>query len=113
MDGKEETLFELFRTVREDLLGEYGVGLSLKAEGQDFTLRVRSRKNTGDEKQPYFAVVVAPTYGGFRVSYKPSGNPPAENTVTVVDDGSAGRLLGIMRGFVEAERKRLIEFRQR
>src|SRR3954467_9126435 len=98
MGEREEVLFDLFRRLREYLVDEYGVGLALKAEGQDFTLRARSRKNPGDEKRPFFALVIAPRDGGYRVSYKPGGVPSAESEVTLVDVGTADELFDLVRG---------------
>src|SRR4051794_5263233 len=98
MDGTEAILFDLFRRLRGYLLDEYGFGLALKAEGQDITLRVRSRKNAGDQKQPYFALVIAPRDGGCRISYKPGGAPSAESEVTLVDVGTADELFDLVRG---------------
>ena len=112
MDETEEVLFDLFRRLREYLMEEFGVGLTLKAEGHDFTLRVKSRTNSGDQKQPYFALVVAPRDGGYRVSYRPGGAPSAESEVTLVDGGTADVLFDLVRGHVETERKRLMEYRQ-
>ena len=112
MDRIEEVLVGLFSGLREELREEYGVGLALKAEGHDVTLRVRSQKKAGDEKQPYFAVVVGERDGAFRVTYKPGGVPSAESQVTIVDPDSSDRLLGLVRGYVEAERRRLIDYRQ-
>jgi len=106
MDEREEILIDLFRRLREDLATEYGVGLALKSEGEDFALRVSGKKNSGDEKQPYFALVLAPDSRGYRISYKPGG-------VTIVKGDSADELLSIVRGYIERERKRLIEYRQR
>jgi hypothetical protein len=112
MDRIEEVFVGLFSRLREELWEEYGVGLALKAEGRDITLRVRSQKKSGDEKQPYFAVVVGEREGAFRVTYKPGRIPFAESQVTIVDADSSDRLLGLVRGNVEAERRRLIDYRQ-
>jgi hypothetical protein len=112
MDGTEEILFDLFRRLREYLVRDHGVGLTLKAEGQDFTLRVRSRTNSNDEKQPYFALVLAPRDGGYRISYKPGGAPTGESKVTLVDGGTSDLLFDLVRGYVETERKRLMDYRQ-
>src|SRR4051794_23927203 len=112
MDGVEEVLFDLFGRLREYLAEEYGVGLAMKAEGRDFTLRVRSRTNSGDEKQPHFALVVAPRDGGYRVSYRPGGASSAEGEVTLVDGGTADELFDLVRGHVETERRRLMDYRQ-
>ena len=112
MDRIEEVFVGLFSRLRVELREEYGIGLALKAEGRDITVRVRSRKKAGDEKQPYFAVVVGERDGAFRVTYKPGGIPLAESQVTIVDADSSDRLLGLVRGYVEAERRRLIDYRQ-
>jgi hypothetical protein len=114
MDRTEEVFVGLFTGLREDLREEPGVGLALKAEGGNVTLRIRSRQKADDEKRPYFAVVVglAVGEGAFRVSYKPSGVPLAGRQVTILDADSAGQLLGLVRGYIEAERRRLIEFRR-
>lgn len=114
MDRTEEVFVNLFSRLREDLREESGVGLALKAEGRNVTLRIRSEK-AGDERRPYFAVVVGvgERDGSFRVSYKPSGVPSAERQVTVVDADSTDGLLGLVRGYVEAERRRLIDYQQR
>ena len=112
MDRTEEVFVGLFSRLREELQEEYGIGLALKAEGRDITLRVRSQKKAGDEKQPYFAVVVGERDGAFRVTYKPGGIPFAESQVTIVDADSSDQLLGLIRGYVEAERRRLIDYRQ-
>jgi hypothetical protein len=113
MDKIEEVFVSLFSSLREDLREEYGVGLALKAEGRNVTLRVRSEKKTGDEKQPYFAVVVGERDGDFRISYKPSGVPFAESQVTIVGTDATDGLLGLVRGYVEKERRRLMDYRQK
>ena len=114
MDRTEEVFVSLFSRLREDLREESGVGLALKAEGRNVTLRIRGEKKTGDERRPYFAVVVGvgEKDGSFRVSYNPSGAPSAERQVTVVDAASTDGLLGLVRGYVEAERRRLIDYQQ-
>jgi hypothetical protein len=114
MDRTEEVFVGLFTRLREDLREEPGVGLALKAEGRNVTLRIRSRQKAGDEKRPYFAIVVglAVGEGAFRVSYKPSGVPLASRQVTILDADSTGQLQGLVWGYIEAERHRLIEFRR-
>jgi hypothetical protein len=114
MDRTEEVFVGLFTGLREDLREEPGVGLALKAEGRNVTLRIRSQPDAGDEKCPYFAVVVglAEGEGAFRVSYKPSGVPLAGRQVTILDADSAGQLLGLVRGYIEVERRRLSDFRR-
>jgi hypothetical protein len=111
MDDIEGILVNLFKILRHDFREEAKVGLALKAEGRDITLRVRSRAKVGDERHPYFAVVVGGGDGAFRISYKPSGVPSAKSRVTVVDADSADELLGLVRGYVEAERRRLSDYR--
>jgi hypothetical protein len=111
MDRIEEVFVGLFSSLREELREESGVGLALKAEGRDITLRIRSQNKTGDEKQPYFAVVVGERDGAFRISYKPSGVPLAASQVTIVGADSAEELLGLVRGYVEKERRRMIDYR--
>jgi hypothetical protein len=91
MDKSEEVFVSLFSSLREDLREEYGVGLALKAEGRNITLRVRSEKKPGDEKQPHFALVVGVRDGAFRISYKPSGVPSAESQVTIVGADATDR----------------------
>jgi hypothetical protein len=113
MDDMEKTLFDLFGTLRQELSGEQGVGISLKAEGPTFMLRVRSQENPGDQKQPYFALVIEPEQEAFRISYDPHGVPPAKSEVKIVDRGLAESLPSLVRGCVEKERKRLMEYRQR
>lgn len=112
MDKYEGILVKLFGNLRDDLREEYGVGLALKAEGRDVTLRIRSQMWVGDEKRPYFAVVVGECDGAFRVSYKPSGFPSAESRVTIVPGESPDELFGLVRGYVENERQRLIDYRE-
>ena len=104
----------LFSRLREDLREEPGVGLALKAQGRDVTLRIRSEKQAGDERQPYFAIVVGAGErdGAFRVSYNPSGTPSADRQITIVGADSAEELLGLVRRYVEGERRRLIDHRQ-
>src|SRR5262245_46908604 len=97
MDQFEDILVGLFTRLREDLREEDDVGLALRAEGPSVTLRVRSREQAGDERRPYFAVVVGAGErdGTLRVTYKTSGLPLAENHVTIVDAGSTEELLGL------------------
>jgi hypothetical protein len=111
MDDLEDVLVNLFKSLRDDLRKEAKVGLALKAEGPDVTLRVRSHAKAGDERQPYFAVVVGVSDGAFRISYKPSGIPSAPRRVVIVSADSADQLLGLVRGYVEAERRRLSDYR--
>ena len=108
----EEIFVSLFSILREELREESGVGLALKAEGQYLTLRVRRQKTTEDEKQPYFSVVVGERDGAFRISYDPSGLPMAERQVTIVGAESAEELVGLVRGYVEVERRRMVGSRQ-
>ncbi len=114
MDRTEEAFVGLFTGLRDDLREEAGIGLALKAEGRNVTLRIRSERPAGDEKRPYFAVVVglAVGDGAFRVSYKPSGVPLASRQVTILDADSAGQLLGLVRGYIDVERRRLSDFRR-
>jgi hypothetical protein len=114
MERAEEVLIDLFNGLRGELRGEPDVGLALKAQGSGFTLRVRSEATVGDGRLPYFAVVVgrAERHGAFRVSYKPSGAAPAERQVTIVDADSAEKLSVLVRGYVETERQRLIDYRR-
>ena len=112
MDDIEEVVVNLFKVLREDLKDEAKVGLALKAEGRDITLRVRSQEKAGDEQRPYFAIVVGRSDGAFRISYKPSGVPSAESRVVIVGADSADELLGLVRGYVEAERRRLSDYRE-
>ena len=112
MDRPEEILIRLFGTLRDDLREECGVGLALKAQGRDVTLRVRSQRRDALEKQPYFAVVVGASDGAFRISYKPSGVPSAASRVTIVPAESADELLGLVRGLLERERRRWIDYRE-
>jgi hypothetical protein len=113
MDDMEKVLFDLFGTLRDELSEEYGIGISLKAEGPTFTLRVRSQTNSGDEKQPYFALVIEPEQKAFRISYDPKGVPLMHSEVIIVECGSESHLHSLVRGYVEKERMRLIEYRQR
>jgi hypothetical protein len=114
MDRTEEVIVGLFSGLREDLRAEPGVGLALKAQGGDVTLRIRSEERDGDERRPFFAVVVglAEREGAYRVSYKPSGVPSAESRVTIVAADSADELLGLVRRYVEEERRRLADHRR-
>ncbi|WP_165226143.1 hypothetical protein [Aquisphaera insulae] len=114
MDRTEEILVDLFSRLRGELKADSGIGLALKAAGPDLTLRIRTSKPTGDEKRPYYAIVVgtAERDGSFRVSYKPGGVPLAERQVTIIEDHHpVEELLGLIRRHVEAERRRVIEFR--
>lgn len=111
MDDIEGALVNLFKILRDDLREEAKVGMALKAEGRDVTLRVRSQAMAGDERRPYFAVVVGRSDGAFRISYKPSGVPSAESRVVIVAADSADELLDLVRGYVEAERRRLSDYR--
>ncbi len=112
MDRIEEVFVSLFSRLREDLREESYIGLALKAQSRDLTLRVRSEQEAGDGKRPYFAVVVglAERDGGFRISYKPGGVPSAESHVTIVAAESTEELLGLVRGYVEAERRRSLDY---
>jgi hypothetical protein len=113
MDDMEKVLFDLFGTLRGELSEENEIGMSLKAEGPTFTLRIRSQTNSGDEKQPYFALVIEPEQKAFRISYDPKGFPLVHSEVSIVECGSASSLLSLVRGYVEKERMRLIEYRER
>ena len=112
MERIEEILLVLYQILRDDLREEAKVGLALKAEGRDVTLRVRTQAKAGDERQPYFALVVGESDGAFRVSYKPSGVSSAERQVVIVAADSADELLGLVRGHVEAERRRLTDYQK-
>jgi len=114
MDRTEEALLGLFAELRDELRQESDVGLALKAQGRNATLRIRSQEEHSDEKRPYFAVVVgsAVSRGAFRVSYQPSGVPLAKRQVTIIDANSAAELTGIVRRYVEEERQRLINYRR-
>ncbi len=111
MDRAEEVFVSLFSRLREDLREESGIGLALKAEGRDVTLRVRSKEQAGDERQPSFAVVVGAGErdGSFRVTYDPSGTPCADRQITIVEADSAEGLLGLVRRYLVEERRRRID----
>lgn len=111
MEWIDELIFGLFMLLRDELKGDANVGLALRAEGQDVTLRVRSRAKVGDQRQPNFAVVVGESNGAFRISYKPSGVPSAMSRVVMIGADSADELLDVVRGYVEAERRRLSDYR--
>lgn len=49
----EDVFIRLFSGLSEDLRTEEDIGLALKAEGTSLTLRIRSEKKTGDERQPF------------------------------------------------------------
>ncbi|WP_422929634.1 hypothetical protein [Singulisphaera sp. PoT] len=114
MDRTEAVFLDLFSTLRDSLKEEAGIGLALKAEGQDVTLRIRSERHAGDEKRPFFAIVIgaAERDEAFRVTYNPSGTPCAERQVAIVDAASAEELLGLVRHYVEEERRRLVDYRE-
>ena len=107
----EEALGSLFVTLREDLRREADLGLAIKAQGGEVTLRVRSQARPGDGNYPYFAVVVAGGDAAFRVSYKPSGLPLAERRVVIVR-GPEADLLVLVRGYIEAERRRIADYKK-
>jgi hypothetical protein len=115
VDRTEEVFIALFSRLREELREETGVGLALKAEGPNVTLRIRSEEQAGDERRPFFAVVVgiAERDGAFRVSYNPSGSPSAERQMTIVGSDSAEELLGLVLRYVEEERRRLSDHHRR
>jgi hypothetical protein len=114
MDRTEGVFVTLFSVLREDLRSEAGIGLALKAEGRNLSLRIRSERKADDEKQPYFAIVVglAERDGAFRVSYKPSGVPWAESRVSIVGVDSTEALLDLVRRYLEEERRRLSDYQQ-
>lgn len=111
MGRVEEVFLRLFTSLREDLREQSDIGLALKAEGSNLTLRIRSQRKQGDERQPFFAIVVGPGMkdGDFRITYKPSGLPSAESQVTILDAESTGDLLGLVRSYLDRERKRSID----
>jgi hypothetical protein len=113
MNETEEVFVGLFSRLREHLKQEPGIGLALKAEGPDVTLRVRSRRPSDDEKRPFFAIVIgiAERDGAFRITYNPIGNPPAERQITIVPMDFQDELLELVLRYVEEERRRLVEFR--
>src|SRR5215218_1948651 len=78
----EKLLLDLFLELRDRLLGEYGVGVMLIAQGQDFALKVRTRRNTGHEKQPHFSLTIREQGGAMVVTLKPRGLPGAELETT-------------------------------
>ena len=114
MDRAEEIFVGLFSRLREELRADPGVGLALKAQGRDLTLRIRSEKPSDAGRRPFFAIVVglAERDGAFRVSYDPSGVPSTQRKVTILDTDSTDELLGLIRRYVEEERRRLIDYRQ-
>ncbi|AMV38494.1 hypothetical protein [Planctomyces sp. SH-PL62] len=109
MTRTDENLVKLFVRLREELRDVPAVGLALKAQGGDVTLRVRSEETAGDERSPFFALVVgaAERDGAYRISYRPSGTPLAEPGVTIVAADSADELFGLVWDRVDAERRRI------
>jgi hypothetical protein len=112
MNDIEGVLVSLFQILRNDLNKEASIGLALKAEGREFTLRIRSKESVGDRKRPYFAVVVGVSDEAFRISYNPSGAPSAESRVVIIAADAADELLDLVRSYVEAERHRLAEYEE-
>lgn len=112
MERTDEILMDLFARLRAELRAERIVGLALKAQGPDITLRIRSERLAGDEKQPYFAVVVGERDGSFRISYRPSGVPAGHSQVSIIGPDSAEQLLALVREFIETERHRLTAYQQ-
>jgi hypothetical protein len=110
----DKLLLSLFGKLREFLERDYGFLLSLTAEAVRIALRVRTK---GDDVRqiPAFVLTVQPAKGAFRISYRPQGQPPAQPETRVVgydERGLRSALFGIVQGYVETERKRLIEYRQ-
>jgi hypothetical protein len=110
----DKVLLSLFGKLREFLERDYGFLLSLTAEAERIALRVRTK---GDDVRriPTFVLTVQPAQGALRITYRPQGQPPAQPETRVV--GYAERelrsaLFGIGQGYVEAERKWLMEYRQ-
>ncbi|WP_165245374.1 hypothetical protein [Paludisphaera soli] len=113
MDETDAIFVDLFARLRGELRDDPTIGLALKAQGAEVTLRVRSEVSSGDDRSPFFALVVgaAEHAGAYRISYKPSGTPLAEPRVTIVEAGSVDALLEIVRGYVDVEGRRARDHR--
>jgi hypothetical protein len=113
MDETDAIFVDLFARLRGALRGDPAIGLALKAQGGDVTLRVRSEVSAGDDRSPFFALVVGAgeRVGAYRISYKPSGTPLAEPRVTIVEAGSPDALFELVRGYIDAEGRRTRDHR--
>ncbi len=113
MDGTDAIFVDLFARLRGALRDDPAIGLALKAQGTEVTLRIRSEVAADDDRSPFFALVVgaAERAGAYRISYNPSGTPLAEPRVTVVEAGSADVLFEIVRDHVAAEGRRTRDHR--
>ena len=111
----ERLLHDLFLGLRDRLLGEYDVGVMLISHGQDFTLKVRTKQNAGDEMRPLYTLIVRERSGALFVLYQPRCQPPAEpekRRLGCVTPDSGEELLQMVMGYVSDGRRRLIEYRQ-
>jgi hypothetical protein len=108
MDSREKLLLALFTRLKDDLRDEFGVRLSLMAEGWRNALRVSSRKGT--DERPYFEIIVAERESGFKITYRPHGRPAAVGRVVAAAPRALDALLGIVRELIQNERRRLIEY---
>ncbi len=107
-------LLDLFGRLAEFLGDDYGVRLTLAAEAGQLTLKVATQKAVG-RYLPSFVLTVRPEAGELRVGYRPEGQPPARperRSVRGDRPGADAALFDLVRGFVEAERARLVECRQ-
>ena len=110
----DQVISDLFFKLREILFEEYGTRLALTAAAQDIALSIRASTGS-DETIPAFALTVSPRNGAFRVAYRPRGKkaPAPEKRMVRYDEPDVERMLfGVVMGYVESERKRLIEYRR-
>jgi hypothetical protein len=111
-----DVLLDLFADLREPLASEFGTRLTLTAEADAFALRVRGSAGAGDGSPPTFVLTIRPGAGAFRVGYRPRGEGSPEPRTERVAYGTPAlrrQLFRTVMGYVEAERKRLIDYRSR
>jgi hypothetical protein len=84
-----------------------------KAEtgAQEYAPRVRSRKGS-DEQRRHFEVIVPEQGTASTITLQPHGSPAEEGLSSVTKPRCASHLLGTVRGLIENERRRLIEFQK-
>jgi hypothetical protein len=110
MDSREKLLLALFTRLKDELRDEFGVRLSLVAEGWKNALRVSNRKGT--DERPHFEIIVTERENGFKITYRPHGKPTEAGRTVPPEPRSLDALLGIVRELIQNERRRLIEYGQ-
>jgi hypothetical protein len=111
---QDNLMLSVFSSLRRELEGEYGTELGI-IDNQAYRWgRIRSRR-AADDDQPNFRIVIRGGVAAIAIRRVQKGfaaGPVQRRTVRQDEADLHGRIVEIVRSCIQAERKRLIEFRE-